>query len=205
MLSGGKFYKIVAAEIGIAARSNNADGSWRSQQMSCRSGLTGRTAVVDFHGMISSVSIRVEQPSAANPASVYDALMDLDRWAEFMPGVSAASWESRGAPDTGVGGVRKIRLGMGVTRDVIVDGARPHHHSYVARLPWFQRLLLRDYRGYIRIDERPDGSVIVWAASCTPRIPGIRNLNQALERSYSRLAAALAHEAERAESTRRHP
>jgi ribosome-associated toxin RatA of RatAB toxin-antitoxin module len=38
------------------------------------------------------VSIRVEQPSTATPASVYDALMDLDRWPQFMPGVSAASW-----------------------------------------------------------------------------------------------------------------
>jgi len=147
--------------------------------------------------MVASVSIRVEQSSLATPASVYDALMDLDRWSDFMPGVSAASWEVRGAPNTGVGGIRRMRLGMGVTRDRIVDGTRPHHHAYVATLPWYQRLLLKDYRGDIRIEDRPNGSLIVWTASCRPRIAGIRNLEQALQRSYARLAAALAQEATR--------
>jgi Polyketide cyclase / dehydrase and lipid transport len=150
--------------------------------------------------MPTSVSIRVEQPSTAPPASVYDVLMDLDRWPEFMPGLSAASWEVRGAPDTGVGGIRKMRLGLGVTRDHIVDGTRPHHHAYAAVLPWFQSLLLKDYRGDIRIEDRPNGSLIVWTASCTPRIPGLRNLNQSLQKSYARLAAALAQEAERTAS-----
>lgn len=146
------------------------------------------------------VSIRVEQPSTATPASVYDVLMDLDRWSDFMPGVSAASWEVRGAPGTGIGGIRRMRLGLGVTRDRIVDGTRPHHHAYVATLPWYQQVLLKDYRGDIRIEDRPSGSLIVWTASCTPRIRGLRNLNQSLQRSYARLAAALAQEAERVDS-----
>ncbi|OBK32349.1 hypothetical protein A5658_16730 [Mycobacterium sp. 1245111.1] len=147
--------------------------------------------------MVTPVSIRVEQSSAASAASVYDALMDLDRWPDFMPGISAASWEVRGAPDTGVGGVRKMRIGIGVTRDRIVDGTWPHHHAYVATFPWYQRVLLKDYHGDIRIDDRPEGSLIVWTASCTPRVPGIRNLQQTLQRSYARLAAALAQEASR--------
>jgi hypothetical protein len=145
--------------------------------------------------MASRVSIRVEQPSTATPSAVYDALMDLDRWPDFMPGVSEASWEERGAPDTGVGGVRRMRLGLGVTRDHILDGTRPHHHAYAAAFPWY--VPLKDYRGEIGIEDRPDGSVIVWTASCTPRIPGRRHLNRSLERSYARLAAALAREAER--------
>ena len=145
--------------------------------------------------MTGSVSCRVEQPSTAKPAAVYGVLMDLDRWSDFMPGVSAASWEVRGAPDTGVGGIRKMRLVLGVTRDRIVDGTRPHHHAYAAKFPWY--VPLKDYRGDIRIEDRPNGSLIVWTASCTPRFPGLRNLNQSLQRSYARLAAALAQEAER--------
>jgi len=145
--------------------------------------------------MPASVSTRVEQPSTATPASVYDVLMDLDRWSDFMPGVSAASWELRGADDTGVGGVRRMRLVLGVTRDRIVDGTRPHHHAYAAAFPWY--VPLKDYRGDIRIEDRPNGSLIVWTVSCTPRIPGLRKLNQSLQRSYTQLAAALAHEAER--------
>jgi hypothetical protein len=145
--------------------------------------------------MPSLVSIRVEQASTAKPASVYDVLMDLDRWSDFMPGVSTASWEVRGAPDTGVGGIRRMRLVLGVTRDRIVDGTRPHHQAYAAAFPWY--VPLEDYRGDIRIEDRRNGSLIVWTASCTPRIPGLRNLNQSLQRSYARLAAALAQEAER--------
>ena len=57
-----------------------------------------------------------------------------------------------------------------------------------------------DYRGDIRIEDRPNGSLIVWTASCTPRFPGLRNLNQSLQRNYARLAAALAQEAERTQS-----
>jgi len=154
------------------------------------------TAVVVFRVVPTAVSIRVEHPSTATPASVYDVLMDLDRWSDFMPGVSAASWEVRGAPDTGVGGIRSMRLVLGVTRDRIVDGTRPHHHAYAAAFPWY--VPFKDYRGDIRIEDRPNGSLIVWTASCTPRIPGLRHhLNQSLQRSYTRLAAALAREAER--------
>ena len=89
-----------------------------------------------------------------------------------------------------------MRLVLGVTRDRIVDGTRPHHHAYAAAFPWY--VPFKDYRGDIRIEDRPNGSLIVWTASCTPRIPGLRNhLNQSLQRSYTRLAAALAREAER--------
>jgi hypothetical protein len=145
--------------------------------------------------MATSESIRVEQPSTATPASVYDVLMDLERWSDFMPGVSAASWKVQGANDTGVGGIRKMRLVLGVTHDHIVDGTRPHHHAYTAAFPWY--VPLKDYRGDIRIEDRPNGSLIVWTVSYTSRIPGLRNLNQSLEKSYGRLAAALAQEAER--------
>ncbi len=145
--------------------------------------------------MATPVSIRVEQPSTATPTSVYDALMDVDRWPGFLPGVSAASWEVRGEPETGVGGIRKMRVGLGVTRDRIVDGTRPHHHAYLASFRWY--VPLKDYRGDIRIEDRLDGSLIVWTVSCTPRIPGLKNLSQTLQRSYADLAAALAQEAER--------
>jgi hypothetical protein len=118
-------------------------------------------AVVVFPVMSGSVSIRVEQPSTATPASVYDILMDLDRWPDFTPGVSAASWEVRGAPDTGVGGIRKMRLALGVTRDRIVDGARPHHHAYAAAFRWY--VPLKDYRGDIRIKTDRTG-----LSSCGP-------------------------------------
>ena len=59
--------------------------------------------VVRFGSMNGSLSCRVEQLSSAKPEAIYDSLMDVERWPEFMPTVSAASWERRGEPDTGEG------------------------------------------------------------------------------------------------------
>lgn len=146
--------------------------------------------------MAGSVSVRVEQPSSAKPDAVYDVLMDVDRWPEWMPTVSAASWERHGAPDTGLSGVRRVRAGLSVTRDTVVDGARPHHHAYAASLPGYWPLT--DYRGDIRIEDRPNGSHIMWTVTCSTRIPGMQKLvRYQLRAVYTRLAAALAQRAER--------
>jgi hypothetical protein len=145
--------------------------------------------------MTTSLSCRVEQLSSAKPAAVYDVLMDFERWSEWMPTVSDASWERPGEPDTGMGGIRRVRVGRSVTHDRIVDGTKPYHHAYEVGLPWFAPL--KDYRGDVRIEDQPSGSLIVWTAMCTSRIPGLRRLSQSrLHATYTRIAAALAHEAE---------
>jgi hypothetical protein len=153
-------------------------------------------ALVALPVMAESVSCRAEQSSSANPAVVYGVLMDFARWSDWMPTVSAASSELRGAPDTGLGGIRRVRVGPTVTHDRIMEGTKPHHHAYAVTLPWY--VPLKDYRGDVRIEDRPSGSLIVWTATCTPRIPGLRRLFQSnLQATYSRVAAALAREAER--------
>jgi hypothetical protein len=105
--------------------------------------------------MTESVSCRVQQPSNAKPASVYDVLMDFEHWSDWMPTIAAASWERRGAADTGVGGIRRVRVGLGVTRDRIVEGMRPNHHAYEVALPWYSPL--KDYRGDVRIGPGSSG------------------------------------------------
>ena len=147
--------------------------------------------------MANSVSCRVEKPSSAKPAAVYDVLMDVERWSDWIPTVSSASWERQGAPDTGQGGIRRVRTGLSVTRDLVTDGTRPHHHAYAASLPVYWPL--KDYRGDVRIGESPNGSLIIWTVTCKPRIPGLgKAVSSRLGSVYLRLAAALAKEAERA-------
>lgn len=92
-----------------------------------------------------------------------------------------------------------MRIGRSLVRDLIVDGTRPHHHAYAASLPWY--MLLRDYRGDIRIEESPNGSRIIWTVTCTSPILPAKAVKARLEASYARLAAALAHEAEGAART----
>jgi hypothetical protein len=145
--------------------------------------------------MTGSSSCRVEQMTSAKPGVIYDVLMDVERWSDWMPTVSSASWESRGEPDTGVGGVRRIRNGISVTRDRILGGARPHHHAYVSSLPRY--FPLKNYQGDVRIEEHPNGSRIVWTVTCASRIPGFdKPLLSVVRSTYARIAAALAHRAE---------
>ena len=146
--------------------------------------------------MTGSASVRVEQASSATPEAVYDVLMDIERWAEWMPHVSAASWEQRGAPDTGLGGIRRVGKGLNVTRDRVVAGTRPTHHAYDASTPRW--MLIKDYRGDVSIEENENGSLIIWTVTCTPRIAGLRSVfTSKLESVYARIAAGLAQEAER--------
>lgn len=145
--------------------------------------------------MAGGVSFRVEQSSTAQPAAVYDVLMAIERWSEWMPTVSAASWEQRGEPDTGLGGVRRVRSGITISRDRVVGGAPPHHHAYTASLPWLWPV--KDFRGDIRIEERPNGSLIVWTVTCKSRIRRLEErIQTTVASTYTRIAAALAEEAE---------
>src|SRR5262249_17391899 len=120
----------------------------------------------------------------------------VDRWSDFLPTVSAAPWELRGDPDTGKGGVRRMRIGRSVIRDRILDCARPHHQAYAASFPRY--MPLKDYRGDMRITQGPNGSRIIWTVTCALRVPALSNkrVKSRLEASYARLAEALAHEAE---------
>ena len=157
--------------------------------------LSPGTPVVALRNMTGSLSCRVEQLSSTKPAVVYDVLMDIERWSDWMPTVSAASWQ-RGEPDTGLGGIRRVRTGISVTRDRVIGGMRPHHHAYASSLPRYWPL--KDYQGDVRIDERLNGCLIIWTVTCASRIPGLGKRLQARVRStYVRLAAALTQEAER--------
>jgi Polyketide cyclase / dehydrase and lipid transport len=149
--------------------------------------------------MAKSCSFRVERPSGATPQAVYDTLVDVDHWTEWVPSLIEGSWERSGAPDSGVGGVRKTRsrlLGMMVElREEILDGSRPHLHSYNVLSP---PRAFNDYKATVVIEPRPDGCVIVWSGTFTCLVSGLGRLLQAAIRWHiGRLAAALAQAAER--------
>ena len=146
--------------------------------------------------MTRSFSYRIEQPSTATPVAVYDTLIDVERWPDWVPFLVAASWERRGAPDTGEGGIRLTRSHMlGTLREEILAGTRPHLHSYKVL---GHALGLNNYRAAVQIEERPNGSLITWTGTLSPLIPGLGKPLQIFARSHiKRLAAALAREAQR--------
>ena len=104
------------------------------------------------------------------------------------------SGRERPTPDRVASG--GVRIGLNVVRDRVVGGTRPHHHVYASSLPVYWPL--KDYRGDIRIEERPNGCLIIWTVTCASCIPGLGKFLRSRVRSeYLRLAAALAQEAER--------
>lgn len=116
-----------------------------------------------------------------------------------MPALIEGAWERRGAPDTGVGGVRKTRsrlLGTTVElREEILGGSRPHFHSYNVLSP---PTVLKDYQATVVIEPRQDGCVIDWSGTFTCPVHGLgRPLQAAIGWHIARLAAALAQAAER--------
>jgi len=146
--------------------------------------------------MAGSFSYRVEQPSNADPAVLYDVLMDVERWPGFMPTVSAAAWERRGSPDTGEGGIRRLRMGMLTVREQIIGGMRPHRQTYTmlsnSGLP-----VIGDYQAEINIDPRPNGCLITWTATFASPVPGLgKPLQFVIRAVIARSAAALARQAE---------
>jgi hypothetical protein len=146
--------------------------------------------------MARSFSYRIEQPSTATPVAVYDTLLDVERWPDWVPSLVAASWERRGAPDTGEGGIRLTRShGLGTLREEILAGTRPHFHSYkVLGHP----LGLNNYRAEVHIEAQPSGCLITWTGTLSPLIPGLGKPLQIFARSHiKRLTAALAREAAR--------
>ncbi|BBY83956.1 DUF222 domain-containing protein [Mycolicibacterium pulveris] len=157
--------------------------------------LRDLAAVVAFGSMASTLSFCVEQLSTAEPAVLYDTFLDVESWPGWMPTVSTASWERRGAPVTGVGGIRRVRMNGSDVRDEVTGGSRPSHHTYTTTLPGFWPV--KNYRGDIRIDKLPNGSLITWTATFVTPVPGLgKPLRFMLRTLITRLAAALARRAE---------
>jgi hypothetical protein len=140
------------------------------------------------------VRFRIEQASAATPQQLYDVLLDIERWPNWMPGVRRADWEKRGAPGTEVGGVRRFGAPGLSIREEVLSGQPPGHQSYaiISGLP------VKSHRGDVRIVDRPGGSQVTWDVMFESRIPLLGNLlRRMLESTIRKGASARAIEAER--------
>jgi hypothetical protein len=140
------------------------------------------------------VRFRIEQASAATPQQLYDVLLDIERWPDWMPGVRRAEWEKRGAPGTEVGGVRRFGAPGLTIREEVLAAQPPGHQSYsiISGLP------VKNHRGDVRIVDRAGGSQVHWDVTFESRLPLLGNLlRHILESTIRKGASALAIEAER--------
>ncbi|OBG34036.1 hypothetical protein A5673_22345 [Mycobacterium sp. E3198] len=125
---------------------------------------------------------------------VYDVLVDVERWPEWLSGSRSAGWETAEPPGTRMGAIRRIVVsGLTMREEILIDD-RPHHHAYriVSGIP------VTDHRADVHIHGQADGSLIVWRATFRSRIPlAGQALWLLLRASMPRMAADLARAAER--------
>lgn len=135
--------------------------------------------------------------TAASPEIVYDLLIDVLRWPDWLPGVRSAVWEEAGTRGgTREGAICRIVIsGLTMREKILIDDG-PHHHAYriVSGIP------VTHHRADVHINERAGGSLIVWQATFRSRIPFAGPLIWLMLRtSMPRMATALATGAEQAD------
>jgi carbon monoxide dehydrogenase subunit G len=134
-------------------------------------------------------SIRFERACAAPPEVVYDVLIDVERWPDWLSGARSACWEKADIPGTREGAIRRIVVsGLTMREEILIDDG-PHHHAYsiVSGIP------VTDHRADVHIHEQAGGSLIVWQATFRSRIPLAGPLVWLMLRaSMPRMAADLA-------------
>jgi hypothetical protein len=138
-------------------------------------------------------SIRFERACAAPPEVVYELLIDVERWPDWLSRARSANWEEPGSPRTREGAIRRIVVsGLTMREEILVDDG-PHHHAYriLSGIP------VTDHRADVHIDEQAGGSLIVWRATFRSRIPFAGPLMWLMLRiSMPSMATALARGAE---------
>lgn len=138
-------------------------------------------------------SVRFERACAAPSEVVYDVLIDVERWPDWLSGARSAVWEEAGIAGTREGAIRRIVVsGLTMREKVLIDD-RPHHHAYriVSGIP------VTDHRADVHINAQAGGSLIVWRATFRSRIPLAGPMIWLMLRaSMPSMAAALAKAAE---------
>jgi hypothetical protein len=137
----------------------------------------------------------VDGYSAAPIDLVFAVLVDGPGWADWAPGVKAASYEREGEPAPhGVGAIRRFGAGRGpASREQVVAYEAPTSFSYIALsgpLPW------HDYRADVRLTPDPSGAGtrIEWSGSFRSRVPGLGSF---IHRMVNGFAVGLVAESER--------
>ncbi|OBH82902.1 SRPBCC family protein [Mycobacterium sp. E2989] len=139
-------------------------------------------------------SCRVERPCTAPAEVVYDLLIDVDRWPDWLPGTRSADWDDPGGAGTREDAIRRVVVSGLTMREKVLVADRPHHHAYTI----LSGIPVADHRADVDIRDKPGGSLIVWRATFRSRIPLAGPLVWVLLRmSMPRMAAALAEGAER--------
>ncbi len=146
-----------------------------------------------------SQAFSVTAESAAPPERVFQVLADTQQWARWAP-FDESGLERKGDPaPNGLGAVRRFRRGRIRTREEVVAYEPPRHFAYTL----LSGLPIHGYRADVTLERRGCGTVITWASSFDPAVPGTGWLLRRILRNFvAQVAVRLARRAE-AEATER--
>jgi uncharacterized protein YndB with AHSA1/START domain len=116
------------------------------------------------------VEFVAEAESAAPPSRVFALLAAGDRWQDWAgPFVPRSRWQVPGAPEGGVGAVRRLGIGPLVSLERITEHEPPYRLSYVVDSP----APYRSYRSTVTLAPTASGgTAISWRSSFEPVVPG---------------------------------
>jgi uncharacterized protein YndB with AHSA1/START domain len=140
---------------------------------------------------MSACAYEVTAHSTASPDRVFELLADAYSWPQWAGPLTAhGSWEREGAPPPGgVGAIRKLGRWPIYGREEIVAYEPPTHLAYTI----LKGQPVRNYRSDVTLTPDRDGTLITWAATFDPLIPGTGKLVTALfRRIITRFANGLA-------------
>jgi uncharacterized protein YndB with AHSA1/START domain len=142
----------------------------------------------------------VQEHSGAPPEVVFRLLADAPGWQHWAgPIVPRSGWEP-GAPQGGVGAVRRLGTGPLSSREEIVELEPPRRLGYVLR----SGESLHHYRATVDLTPADGGGTrILWSGTVESRVPGVapalRAVFHALVRGFARRLARAAETAAPAE------
>jgi carbon monoxide dehydrogenase subunit G len=139
--------------------------------------------------------LQFEKACVAPPQEVFDLLVNVERWPDWLTAVKSATWEDPGDPGTHHGAIRRIVVSGLTMRERVLVADRPHHHAYTI----LSGIPVADHRADVRILGHGEGSLIVWQAAFAPKRPPLGPLIWLMLRvSMPRMVADLVNGAERA-------
>lgn len=112
--------------------------------------------------------VQVFARAAVPPSAVWPWLADASTWSTWS-NLTTAELEQAGDEERdGVGAIRRLGVGPGVSREQIVVYDPPHHLAYTL----LSGMPVDGYRADVHLRPDGDGTLIEWRSSFTPRWPG---------------------------------
>jgi hypothetical protein len=143
--------------------------------------------------MAATQRIKVVEECAVPPAFIWALLEDADNWSAWGPWRESELERAGTPPPSGVGAIRRLRVGRRVVRQetTVFEPQREMRYRLLIGFP------VRNYEGRVRLTQVGSKATITWTTSFVGSFPGLGPLaRRSLEPKVAETARRLARAAE---------